>query len=306
MRLLNLIEENHTVWFAAYSLGQLTTFIVSYIPWRRTDQTGYAKLFLIFTHINSGHHRLVIEQILSQSLGKFRLTYTGSAEEDEAGDRTLRILQAGTAAANGITYSGDSLVLSDDSLVEFFLQVEQFLTLALHHTAYWYSGPAAYNLSDIISSNFLSDHRCATLCTLQLLLDLLDVILERLQFRIADFSYAFVIAFALHAFSLKLQVFYLLLILLNLVDERFFAFPFSTEVMFLILQFCNFLIQLLNLRLVILALDGLTLNLQLLQVAGNLIQFFWYRVTLHSQFGCCLIHQVDSLIREESVRDVSL
>ena len=31
----------------------------------------------------------------------------------------------------------------------------------------------------------------------------------------------FVIAFALHAFSLKLQVFYLLLILLNLVDECF-------------------------------------------------------------------------------------
>ena len=30
----HLIEENHTIWFAAYSLGQLTTFIVAYIPWR--------------------------------------------------------------------------------------------------------------------------------------------------------------------------------------------------------------------------------------------------------------------------------
>ena len=132
MRLLYLIEENHTVWFAAYSLGQLATFIVTNIPWRRTDQTGYAKLLLIFTHINSGHHRLVIEQILSQRLGKFRLTYTGSTEEDEAGDRTLRILQTGTAAANGITYCGDSLVLSDDSLVEFFFQTPHHPLCQIH------------------------------------------------------------------------------------------------------------------------------------------------------------------------------
>ena len=54
-------------------------------------------------------------------------------------------------------------------------------------------------------------------------------------------------------------------ILLNLVDECFFAFPFSTEVMFLILQFCNFLIQLLNLRLVILALDGLRFSSWILE-----------------------------------------
>ncbi len=62
-------------------------------------------------------------------------------------------------------YGGDSLVLTDDSLVEFFLQMEQFLTLALHHPAYWYSRPAAYNLGNIVSSNFLRDHGTATLRT---------------------------------------------------------------------------------------------------------------------------------------------
>ena len=81
--LLYLIEENHAIWFAAHSLGQLATLIVSYIPRRRSNQTGDTELFLIFTHINTGHHRLVIEEVFCESLGKLCLTYTRGTQEDE-------------------------------------------------------------------------------------------------------------------------------------------------------------------------------------------------------------------------------
>ena len=76
--------------------------------------------------------------------------------------------------------------------------------------------------------------------------------------------------------------------------------------MLLILQLCNLLVELLNLRLVVLALNSLTLNFQLLQVTGDFVQFLWHGVTLHTELGCGFIHQVDGLIREESVRNISL
>ena len=96
MSLLNLIEENHTVWLATNSLCQLSTLIIAYVSWRRTYQTGDAELLLILTHIDTCHHRLVIEEIFCQSLGKLSLTHTGCAEENETRDRTFRVLQAGT------------------------------------------------------------------------------------------------------------------------------------------------------------------------------------------------------------------
>ena len=97
-----------------------------------------------------------------------------------------------------------------------------------------------------------------------------------------------------------------MLVLLNLVDECLLAFPFSTEVVLLVLQFGYLLVELGDLRLVVLTLDGLTLNLQLLQVTSDLVQLLRHRVALHTKLGCCLIHQVDRLVWEESIRDVTL
>ena len=142
--------------------------------------------------------------------------------------------------------------------------MEQFLTLTLHHTAYRYSGPAAYHLGNIVGSNLFAYHGLATLSALQLFLDALDVFFESCQLRISDLSHALVVAFTFHALSLKLQVLNLLLVLLNFIDEVFLSFPFCTEVAFLVLQLGNLLVELLNLRLVVLAFDGLTLYLQLL------------------------------------------
>ena len=76
--------------------------------------------------------------------------------------------------------------------------------------------------------------------------------------------------------------------------------------MFLVLQFGDFLVELGNLRLVVLALDGLALYLQLLQVAGNLVQLLGHGVALHAELGGCLVHQVDGLVGEEPVGDVTL
>ena len=215
-------------------------------------------------------------------------------------------MQASTTTAYGVAHGGNRLVLADDTLVEFLLQVEQFLTLALHHTAHWYARPAAHYLGDVVGGHLLTHHGSTTLGTLQLLLNLLDVVLKSHELGVANLSHTLVVALTLLALSLKLEVLHLLLVLLNLVDECLLAFPFSTEVMLLVLQFGYLLVELGNLRLVVLTLDGLTLNLQLLQVTSDLVQLLRHRVTLHTKLGCCLIHQVDRLVWEESIRDVTL
>ena len=123
MCLLDLVKEHYGVRLTTDSLCELSTFIVAYISWRSTDQTGSGELLLILTHINACQHRLVIEEYLGQSLRQLRLPDTCSTEEDEGADRTLRVLEPCTTTADGISHSSDSLLLTDDTLVELFLEM---------------------------------------------------------------------------------------------------------------------------------------------------------------------------------------
>ena len=114
-------------------------------------------LLLILTHVDTRHHRLVVEQVFGQCLGQFRFTYTCGAEENERGDRSLRVLQAGTRAANGIRDGGDGLVLADNTLMQFLFQVQQFLTFTLHHAGDGDACPATDHLGDVVCCDFLAD-----------------------------------------------------------------------------------------------------------------------------------------------------
>ena len=113
-------------------------------------------LLLIFRHIYTRHHSLVVEEIICQRLGQFCLTDTRRTQEDKRGDRTLRVLQSGTAAAYGIRHGCDGFVLTDDALVEFLFQMEQFLLLALHHAAHGDARPARNHFGDVVGCDFFS------------------------------------------------------------------------------------------------------------------------------------------------------
>ena len=304
MRLLDFVEEDDRVRFAADSFGQLATLVVAHVSRRGTDQTCRAELLLVFAHVDTRHHVLIIKQIVSQRLGQLRLTHTRGTEEDERTDRPLRVLETGTAAADSIGDGGDSLVLADDTLVEFLLEVEQLLALALQHLAHGDTRPARNHIGDIVAINLLLDHGGTALHGVELLLNLFDFLLLLFDFAVADFGYFAVVALALGFVGFKFQVLDINLILLNLVDLLLFALPLSLLLRFLFLEVSDFLVQLGELLLVILTLDGLALNLQLLDTAGNLVQGFRHRVHLHTEAGGSFIHQVNRLIRQETVGDV--
>ena len=76
MGLLNLIKQHYRVRLAAHGLGELSTFVVTYVSWRRTNQSAHAVFLLILTHVDTRHHGLVVKQIVGQGLGELCLTYT--------------------------------------------------------------------------------------------------------------------------------------------------------------------------------------------------------------------------------------
>ena len=113
MRLFDLVEQDDRIRFTANCFRQLSTFIVTDISRRCTDQTSRTEFLLILAHIDTGHAVLIVKQVFSQRFGKLGLTYTGRTEEDERTDRTFRILQSGTATTHGIRNGCNSLFLTD-------------------------------------------------------------------------------------------------------------------------------------------------------------------------------------------------
>ena len=156
MCFLDLIEEYDGVGLTAHSLSQLSTFIIAHIARRGTNQTGDTVFLLIFRHIDTRHHRFVVEQVVCQGLGEFGLTDTRRTQEDERGNRALRILQAGTTSAHGVRDGCDGFVLTDHTLVQFCFEVQQFLAFTLHHLRDRDARPATYHLCDVVCRHFLT------------------------------------------------------------------------------------------------------------------------------------------------------
>ena len=118
---LDLIEEHDLIGLATHGLRQLSAFIIADVSWRSSDQTRHAELVLIFAHVDTGHHRLVVEEIVGERFRQFRLSYTCGAQEDETSDGALGVLQSCAASAHSIAHGLDGLILPDDSLVELIL-----------------------------------------------------------------------------------------------------------------------------------------------------------------------------------------
>ena len=128
MCLFDFVQQDYAVRMTAYSLGQLTAFVIADVSRRRTDQTRYGMLLHVFAHIDTYHVAFIIKKYLCQGLSELSLADTGRAKEDKGANRTVRILDSGTRTDNGLADSLDCLILTDNMLVQDFLQVNQFST----------------------------------------------------------------------------------------------------------------------------------------------------------------------------------
>ena len=112
--------------------------------------------------------KLIVEEVVGKSLCKLSLTHTRCSEEDKTCDRSLWVLKSCTRTANSIANGCYCLVLTDNTMVQFLLQMKQFLTLALEHTRDRNTRPAAYDFCYIILSNLLLYHSLSPLSRVEL------------------------------------------------------------------------------------------------------------------------------------------
>ena len=163
MRLLNLVEQHHRVGLAADCLRELPPLVVPHVAGRCADKSGRAELLLVLAHIDPGHHVLIVEQVLGQRLGQLGFTHAGGSQEDKRADGSLGVAQPGTATPHRIGHRLDRLLLPHYPLVQFILQVQQFLPLARQHAVHRYPGPPRHHVGDILGIHLLLDHGTPTL-----------------------------------------------------------------------------------------------------------------------------------------------
>src|SRR5690625_3248877 len=146
--LFDLVEQHDGERLAAHLLGQFATLVVADVSGRGTEQARNGVLLTELGHVELDERFLVPEQELGQGLRQLGLTNTGRAGEDERTAGALRVLQAGTGAANSLRNGLDRFGLTDDALVQFFFHAQQAGGLFLGELEYRDTGGHCQDLGN--------------------------------------------------------------------------------------------------------------------------------------------------------------
>ena len=230
-------------------------------------------------------------------------------EEHEGAERTIGILQAGARAADGVGHRVDRFVLADDAAVQPLFHVNQLLHFAFHHPAHRDVGPLAHDLGDVFLVDFLFEHPVALLDVGQLRFGGADALLELGHAAVLELGRPGVVARALRVLDLAAERFLFLFQLARLLDQILLLLPVTgelpsrfLEIGELLLEFAEPLLR----RLVALLAKGLALDFELHDAALELIELRRHRVDLHAKLRRGFVHQIDRLVGQESIGDVTV
>src|SRR6266487_5549319 len=109
---------------ASHSLGQLAALFVSDVAGRRTDEARNTVLLHILRHVDTHQRLLIVEEELRQGTRHLRFTDARWPKEEEAGERSVGILQTCTRTADRIRDDFQGAILSNHALAEAILHRE--------------------------------------------------------------------------------------------------------------------------------------------------------------------------------------
>ena len=299
MRLFDLVEQDDRVRLPPDSLRKLAAFIVADISRRRADQPADGMPFLVFAHVDPGHHVLVVEQILRQRFRQFRLADARRAQEEETSDRPLLVLQAGPAPPDGVGYRLDGLVLPDHPLVEHFFDMEQLLAFALEHLVDRNARPFGHDLRDVLVGNGLVHDRVGILGLL--FLKRLDLLLGIGDLAVAQFRHTAVVAAPFGRVGLNAVFLDGLPVFLDGLENTLFAVPLFVQLVAFHARLFQVFLDGLQFRGLPFPLDGFFLDLQLLDLPVELVDALRHGIHFQPQLRSGFIHQVDGLVGQEAV-----
>ena len=308
MRLLDLIEEDHGVGLSPDRLRELSSLLVADIAGGRADQAGDRILLHILRHVDPHHRILIVEEILRERLRELRLSDTGGAEEEEGADRLRRILDARFRAENRIGDPPHRVILSDQSLMELLIQMEHLRALGLIELRHRNPGPAADDAGDLLLRHLVSDQSLTALA-LGLLLCLLELFLHGREILVLQLCDLLIVVFLLCDIDLGIQLILLFAERLELSDGVLLILPLGLLHIEAVPELRELLLEirepLLRERVVFL-LQRKLLDLKLQDPPTKLIHVLRHGIHLRLDHRAGLVHEVDRLIRKETVRDIAV
>ena len=308
MRLFNLVKQHHAVRPAAHTLAELAAFLVAHITWRRADQAAHTVFLHVLAHVDARHRLLVIKQELRQSPCQFRFAYAGWPEENKTAHRPLRILQPTARAAHRIGHGGHRFILADHSLVQTTLHPDQLLPFALQHSAHRDARPRGHYAGDIVLGHFLAEQATPVLF-MNRRLGCCQFLFQLRNAPVLNLCGHRQIARALGRFLIAPRRVDLAVDDARRIDRRLLVPPLALELRRAFLQVGQLLLQMrqsLARRMVLFLLECGLLNLQLQNLAFQLINLHRHRVQLHTQTRGRLIHQIHCLVRQEPVGNIAI
>ena len=252
---------------------------------------------------------LVVEHELGERPRQLGLADAGGAEEDEAAERAVRILQSGAGAADRAGHGLDRLVLADHALVQPLFHLEQLLDFALEQAADGDVRPAGDDSGDVLLVDLLLQHLLILLELGEPRLLVLDLALELRQAAVLQLRGLGVVAGLLHALHLLADLVDLLLQLAHRLDGVLLLLPVRHQPGLFFLEVGQLLFELaepLLRRLVLFLAQRLALDLELHDPALHFVELRRHRVDLGPQLRRRLVDQVDRLVGQEPVGDVAV
>ena len=159
MRLFDLVEQHDRVRLSADRLGELPALVVADVSRRCADQTRHGVLLHVFAHVDAHHVALAVKQRLGQRLAQLGLADAGGAEEQERADRPVRVLDARARPEDRVAHALHRVVLSDDALMQHFVEVQQLFPLAFEELGHRNAGPARHDLGDLLLGDVIAQQR---------------------------------------------------------------------------------------------------------------------------------------------------
>ena len=309
MRLLDLIEKHDLIGTPTHCFGERPALLIADISGRRADQAGDRVLLHVFRHVDAHHGRLVVEEEGGERLGELGLADAGRPKEHERADRAMRILQAGARPSHGGRHGRDRLVLPDDALADGFFHLEELLALALEHLFDGHARPARHDRRDMIGRHRLFHRGAALAVGAALGFDRGEFLLEPGDDAIAELAGALIFALALRLFELATRLVEIFLEFLGAVELVLLALPFGGERGRSLLEIGELLVEANSRSFEPGSLSFFSASCSIFRRTisrSTESSSSGFEFDLHAQARRGLVDEVDRLVGQEAVRDVTV
>lgn len=146
--LFDFVEQHDGVRTATDLLGELSTFIEADVSGRSTDQATDVVLLHVFGHVDLDEGIFIAEHEFGESFGEECFADAGGSAEEEGTGGAFGVFESTAASSYGLADLGDGLFLTDDSLVQFLLHLQQPDGVFAGESREWDSGHASDNFGD--------------------------------------------------------------------------------------------------------------------------------------------------------------